>query len=187
MANCITDRVLKIIENKNLSIRSFEVKIGTSNGQISKCIARKSAIKSDVLAKILEFCPEIDANWLVTGEGEMYKNNNNVGSGRMREEDMVSRELYDMAVSQKDKLIEQLDERIVSQAHFLEMVAKSYMTNSEQQNGMLKEIYHLLVEERELLSSIGGQNVAGEISTGETSEIEDARVISSAEECKAVD
>lgn len=75
MANDITDRIKEIINYKQLNVSSFESKIGASNGQIAKAIARKSALKSDLLDSILEFCPEINANWLVTGKGEMFAKN----------------------------------------------------------------------------------------------------------------
>lgn len=156
----ITDRIRQILKSQNLSVRAFELRIGTSNGQISKCIARNSAVKSDILAKILEFCPEIDANWLITGKGEMYKKSAESAAQPAMVpavlNDMVPREMYDTVVQQKDELIRQLDARIVSQAHFLEAVSKSYMVNSEQQNSTLKEIYRLLVEESELLSAMSG-------------------------------
>lgn len=67
----MNNRIKQIIDYLNLTTSGFEKKIGTSNGQISKQLARNSAIKSDILAKILEICPNINANWLITGRGEM--------------------------------------------------------------------------------------------------------------------
>lgn len=171
----IKDRILQIIEYYNFSIRSFEKKIGTSNGQISKCIARNSAIKSDILAKILEICPDIDANWLITGNGEMLKR---TPATELQSDataalwkDVVPREMYDTVLAQKDTLIKQLDDRIVSQAHFLEAVSKSYMVNSEHQNTTLKEIYHLLVEEREMIAAIQDEKALPEHTAPETLEL----------------
>lgn len=67
----ISDRLLKIVNNERVSIRSLEKKIGCSNGVLSKCIQKGTDINSFWLSKFIEIFPKYDANWLLTGNGDM--------------------------------------------------------------------------------------------------------------------
>lgn len=60
-------RVLKYIELKNISKRDFYIKTGLSNGYLDKT----SNIGTDKVEKIVSAFPDIDINWLVTGQGNM--------------------------------------------------------------------------------------------------------------------
>lgn len=67
-------RIKEIISKKNLNISNFEKKIEVGNAAISSIIKRKSNPSGDILSKILKAFPDISAEWLFTGEGDMYKN-----------------------------------------------------------------------------------------------------------------
>lgn len=67
------ERIRQIIEYYNISIRQFEQKISVSDGLIHKALARKSGLKSDTLAKILDIFPQINPDWLLLGKGEMLR------------------------------------------------------------------------------------------------------------------
>ncbi|MDU1906328.1 MAG: S24 family peptidase [Dysgonomonas sp.] len=51
----------------------FEKAIGKSEGYLSGALKKRSSIGSDVLLEIRTMFPELDMDWLVSGEGEMLK------------------------------------------------------------------------------------------------------------------
>jgi len=76
MVNKITnikERVLQIAKSKNVSYEKFCEDIGMTYGSF-KGVARDRPINSDALEIIIANNPDVDVRWLMTGEGEMYKN-----------------------------------------------------------------------------------------------------------------
>ena len=69
----ISDRLLKIVNNEGISVRSLEKKIGCSNGVLAKCIKKGTDINSSWLSKFIEIFPKYNAEWLLTGNGDMLK------------------------------------------------------------------------------------------------------------------
>ena len=69
----IIDRVKKIIEHEGISTRQFCIKIGAANGFLDKV----KDIGSEKVSNILYAYPEISPEWLLTGNGEMLKEDNN--------------------------------------------------------------------------------------------------------------
>ncbi len=67
-------RIRKIIKDKNLSFSAFEKKIGMSNNSIQVALKRNANLKDETLNHILAAFPEISAEWLLTGKGEMIRN-----------------------------------------------------------------------------------------------------------------
>lgn len=67
------ERVKEIIDSDGLSISGFEKKTGLSNNSIQTAIKRNSNLKDETLNTILNSFPEVDAEWLLTGKGEMFK------------------------------------------------------------------------------------------------------------------
>ena len=67
------ERIRQIAEYYGISIRQFEQKISVSDGLIHKALARKSVLKQDTLAKILDIFPQINPDWLISGKGEMLR------------------------------------------------------------------------------------------------------------------
>lgn len=69
----INKRILQFIEYKGISQRSFFTKIGYSN-----TVSRSKNIGIEKIAKILKTFPEINAEWLLFGEGKMIKELDNM-------------------------------------------------------------------------------------------------------------
>ena len=69
----ILDRIVKIADYKHFKIGGLERKIGASKGVLSRAIAQKTDIQAKWIERIVENFPDIDANWLITGHGEMLK------------------------------------------------------------------------------------------------------------------
>jgi GTP1/Obg family GTP-binding protein len=67
----ISLRIKELINYKNHSISSFEKEIGAGNNSIGTLIRKDSNISGDILSKILSKFPEVNANWLITGKGNM--------------------------------------------------------------------------------------------------------------------
>ena len=72
------ERVKKVIEYKKLSISGFEKATGMSNNSIQTAIKRNANLKDDTLNSILICFPDISAEWLLTGNGYMLKEENKI-------------------------------------------------------------------------------------------------------------
>ena len=66
------DRILQFIEYKGISKNKFYNETGISNGILDK----KSGLSMDTIEKFYSTYPEINPEWLLTGEGEMLKTKN---------------------------------------------------------------------------------------------------------------
>lgn len=55
-----------------LNDNKMTIKAGLANGILGKA-RKRGALSQDNISKILYSCPELDANWLFTGEGSMIK------------------------------------------------------------------------------------------------------------------
>lgn len=77
MKTTITQRIKELIDFKEMSINSFSKKINivqtTLNRQIN---GDTSSIPVGTIEAILHYFPEISAEWLLRGEGEMMKGAN---------------------------------------------------------------------------------------------------------------
>ena len=61
-------RLIAFMKSKGLSQRRFEEAVGLSNGYVNNI---RTTIGAGTLQKILGKFPELNQNWLITGEGEM--------------------------------------------------------------------------------------------------------------------
>lgn len=68
MENNVIQRIRRFSESQKLSIRKFEKKCGLSNGYLASIKNSPTLSKID---KILEAFPELNKDWLLTGEGAM--------------------------------------------------------------------------------------------------------------------
>lgn len=65
----IKQRILQFAETLNISKRDFYKTIGVSRGTLES----KTGITEDIVAKFIATYPEISVEWLVTGEGNIFK------------------------------------------------------------------------------------------------------------------
>lgn len=73
----IKSRIIQFIDNVGVVKESFYEKTGISASNF-KGIGAKSEIGGDKIAKILTFFPELNPEWLITGKGNMYKDQSRV-------------------------------------------------------------------------------------------------------------
>ena len=69
------DRLGEIIHHYRFTMNSFAKKLGlSSNTVITKAVKEnKRGVNQRLLTKILTTFPDVDAHWLVTGQGQMLK------------------------------------------------------------------------------------------------------------------
>lgn len=74
----IKDRIEKILKHYNLSASKFAETIDTQRSSISHILSGRNRPSLELLQRILEKYPEIDALWLINGKNEMFTTNNTV-------------------------------------------------------------------------------------------------------------
>jgi hypothetical protein len=70
------ERLIEFLAYLGVGQNTFEKKVEISNGYISHS---KGSIGSEIVSKISEKYPELNTEWLMTGKGEMLKNNQQIG------------------------------------------------------------------------------------------------------------
>ena len=69
----LSTRIKHLISLKELNISRFEKLIGVANNTIGTFIRRDATVSSDIIQKILRTFPDLNAEWLLTGQGEMLR------------------------------------------------------------------------------------------------------------------
>jgi hypothetical protein len=67
------ERIAIFIHFKKISPHAFEKKIELSNGYFSKQLKHLGSVGSDILIRIHETYTDLDILWVLTGEGQMLK------------------------------------------------------------------------------------------------------------------
>ncbi|HOK37448.1 MAG TPA: helix-turn-helix transcriptional regulator [Bacteroidales bacterium] len=68
------DRIAKIIKSRGLTSAKFAEEIGVQASGISHILSGRNNPSTDLILKILKRFPDISTDWLLLGEGSMYKN-----------------------------------------------------------------------------------------------------------------
>ncbi|MAO71099.1 MAG: transcriptional regulator [Flavobacteriales bacterium] len=66
------DRIKIWIESKSLKSSSFADKIGVNRATISHILSGRNKPSIDFLHKMISSFPDLNLNWIVSGEGFMY-------------------------------------------------------------------------------------------------------------------
>ena len=67
------DQIQEILRREDLSSSQFADKIGVQRSSVSHVLSGRNKPGFDFIHKILDAFPGINADWLITGYGEMYK------------------------------------------------------------------------------------------------------------------
>ena len=67
------DQIQEILRREDLSSSQFADKIGVQRSSVSHVLSGRNKPGFDFIHKILDAFPGINADWLITGFGEMYK------------------------------------------------------------------------------------------------------------------
>jgi len=76
MTDDLTKRVLKIKQQYKLSQADFADIIKIQRSSISHMVNGRNKASADMVIRILQAYPEIRAEWIMRGEGEMFKKDN---------------------------------------------------------------------------------------------------------------
>ena len=97
----IQDRIIEYLEYKGISKYKFYKETGLSNGFLYK----KWTIGADKCEIIYSHYPDLNLEWLITGQGEKLKEN-------AKSEDFTDLEnLFKKIISKQQKIIEKLEEK----------------------------------------------------------------------------
>jgi len=69
----VLERLKEYIDHRGISIAAIEKAAGMSNASLRKAIQSGNGIGTDKLEKILTLYPDLSAEWLLRGEGEMLR------------------------------------------------------------------------------------------------------------------
>lgn len=114
----INERIMLIIKHFNLNKNSFSRKINLSSSAIIENIVsgRKSKPSYEVINKIISAFENVDANWLITGKGEMIKiteqNQRKVENISANVEESKGNYIKCLNCEHKQEIIDSLNERI---------------------------------------------------------------------------
>lgn len=70
--NEINFRIKLVIEKSELSIHAFTIEIGAATGILSNAFKNDTSLSLETILKIVKRY-NVNANWLLTGEGEMFR------------------------------------------------------------------------------------------------------------------
>ena len=123
------DRLMQFIQYAGLSARQFDLSIGASNGYTLRMQKNRASIGSDVIENIVKTYPQLNLVWLITGEGEMLK----------KEEDLILD--FDELPQEQQKEIEQIIEQKIKerQQEELKKLLKEVTKEIERNKGKLSD------------------------------------------------
>ena len=157
----IVERIKEFIDYKGISVAAFERSIGMSNASFGKSLKNKGAIGTDKLENILTIYPDINASWLLTGEGSMLKSSTpntdgaspspSESSPKAKKSEKTSStedtaafltymDKKDQLIKEKDAIIEQKNQQIID--------LKCQVTRLEGENQHLTEELNRIKTER---------------------------------------
>ena len=67
------NRIGKILENEGINITTLEQQIGASKGVLSRAKRNNTSISMEWIMNLVAKYQQYDANWLLTGRGDMLK------------------------------------------------------------------------------------------------------------------
>ena len=136
----VKDRILMIIAHENLTNKAFERKCGLSNGYVNNF---PKGVSYTIIEKILSVFPEIDRNWLVTGEGEMLKE-------KHKEE---------TPCKEREMRIQYLEDKITDMKEEYKELKKSNLFLLENNLRLTKMLDEALSEKKRIEKILAAQNV----------------------------
>lgn len=69
----IISRLFTYLKSKGFPHTRFEKEVGLSNGYLMTQLKRNSDLGESIIRKIIDYCPDMDLSWLLTGHGPMLK------------------------------------------------------------------------------------------------------------------
>lgn len=109
----VKERIIKYVDYLGISVRAFEMNCGLSNGLVNNI---RESLAQKTLDKVSMSYPELNIGWLLTGEGPMLKEPNQLNTmDATKEADLLRSEIEILKKSNEEKertiqrLFEQFD------------------------------------------------------------------------------
>ncbi len=99
------DRIAKIIKSRGLTSAKFAEEIGVQASGISHILSGRNNPSTELILKILKRFPEISSDWLLLGEGPMYRNESTtVSSENQKFKLPIQTDLFSTVVSNENEI-----------------------------------------------------------------------------------
>lgn len=118
----IMHRINQISKNEDITITYLEKKIGASKGVLSRALKNDTDIQVKWVIKIVENYPQYNTDWLLTGKGEMLKENT-------KPPEIDDRDAYILQLQKK--LIEDQEEKIKMLSKNISKLKKAQESNPD--------------------------------------------------------
>lgn len=89
MESAIIQRIRKILDKYDLSVTSLAKKLCISQPTLNRQLTGENSLSLETVNAILYYYQDISAEWLLRGEGEMIKGENNVDYKRSEKKFVV--------------------------------------------------------------------------------------------------
>ena len=108
MESPILQRVIHTIKELNLTDNQFSKKLGIAQTTMSGYLSGNRKLSLQVVESMLNAFEDISAEWLLRGEGEMYKTESENKNNSIDESQFVSMERYEIIVNLFDQTASEL-------------------------------------------------------------------------------
>ena len=75
----IYQRIMSILEDKQLSVNAFSKMVNMSQTTLNTQLKGERTLSANVVAKVLETFPEVSSEWIMRGVGSMYRKEESAG------------------------------------------------------------------------------------------------------------
>jgi len=118
----IKERIFYFLDNQGIKKEEFYKKVGIARANFSGT-GKNSELGGDKIVKILNIFPKIDANWLLTGNGEMIKNSENefVQQSRIgNNNQQIGFDINNNSISELQELINIIKQQIMNKDQIID-------------------------------------------------------------------
>lgn len=75
----IYQRIMSILEDKQLSVNALSKMVNMSQTTLNTQLKGERTLSANVVAKVLDTFPEVSSEWVMRGEGSMYRKEESAG------------------------------------------------------------------------------------------------------------